>query len=266
MNGQSVAILESRLGEQLAELIAKRGGKPVRAPALAEVPDVDPQRIARLIHEWRTQPVQVAIFQTGVGTRALFKTADALGLTETLLALLAAAVVVVRGPKPTAALRSRNVRIDLSAREPFTTAEVLAELNSLPLAGERVVVQRHGGKNPELDKALQAKGATVIDIPLYRWSLPEDTKPMADLIAALERREIASVVFTSASQAHNLFGLAQSLGKADSLAANLNSTLVASIGPVSTAALAQYGVKAGLEASPPKLGPLVAALDKALSN
>lgn len=265
MNGQTVAILESRLGEQLAELIVKRGGKPVRAPALAEVPDVDPPHIAELIREWQTRPAKAAIFQTGVGTHALFKTADALGLTATLLALLTAAIVVVRGPKPTAALRSRGVRIDLSAKDPFTTAEVLAELAAVPLDGERVVVQRYGANNPELEHGLLAKGATVIEIPTYRWALPENRQPMTDLIDALERHEIASVVFTSASQVHNLFGYAQTLGKSGALAANLNSTLIASIGPVSTAALAHFGVRAGLEASPPKLGPLVTALDAALS-
>ena len=254
------------MGEQLAELIAKRGGKPVRAPALAEIPDVDPRYIADLIRDWHARPVKAAIFQTGVGTHALFRTADALGLTDALLALLASAVVVVRGPKPTAALRSRNVRIDLSAQEPFTTVEVLAALAALPLKGERVVVQRYGAKNLELEVALQAKGATVVEIPTYRWSLPEDTRPLAELIAALERREIASVVVTSASQIYNLFNFAQTLGKSGTLAANLNATLVASIGPVSTSALAQFGVKAGLEARPPKLGPLVSALDEALSQ
>ena len=266
MNGQTVAILESRLGEQLAELIVKRGGKPVRAPALAEVPDVDSSYIADLIRDWQARPVKVAIFQTGVGTHALFKTTDALGLTDTLLGLLASANVVVRGPKPTAALRSRKVRIDMSAQEPFTTVEVLAALQALPLEGERVVVQRYGARNLELEQALQAKGATVIEIPTYRWSMPEDTGPLAALIAALGRGEIFSVVFTSASQVHNLFEFAQTLGKSDALAANINSTLVASIGPVCTAALKQHGIDAGLEASPPKLGPLVNALDAALSR
>ncbi len=266
MNGQTVAILESRLGAQLAELIEKRGGKPLHAPALAEIPDVAPQQIADLVHEWRSRPIRVAIFQTGVGTHALFKTADALGLTATLLPLLASAIVVARGPKPTAALRSRNVRIDLSAQEPFTTAEVLAALDTLPLKGERVVVQRYGAKNLELEQALQAKGATVVEIPTYRWSLPEDTRPMADLIAALGCYDVASVVFTSASQVHNLFEFARTLGKHETLAANLNATLVASIGPVSTTALAHFGVTAKLEAKPPKLGPLVNALDAALTK
>ncbi|HXD52822.1 MAG TPA: hypothetical protein VN689_13065, partial [Burkholderiales bacterium] len=78
MNGQTVAILESRLGEQLAQLVVARGGKPLRAPALAEIADVDPRYIAELIREWQTRPVKAAIFQTGVGTHALFKTTDAL--------------------------------------------------------------------------------------------------------------------------------------------------------------------------------------------
>ena len=265
MKGQAVAILESRLGAQLAELIAKRGGKPVWAPALAEIPDVNPSYIADLIRQWQSNPVKAAIFQTGVGSHALFRAVDALGLTPDLLKLLAATVVVVRGPKPTAALRSRNVRIDKSAKDPFTTREIMAELNTLVLKGERVLVQRYGARNTELEAGLKEMGAVVIEIPVYRWSLPADTKPMSDLIEALERREIDAVVVTSASQIHNLFELARTLDKAGSLAANLNATLVASIGPVCSAALAQLGIKPGLEASPPKLGPLLNALDDALS-
>ena len=266
MNGQTVAILESRLGEQLAELVVARGGKALRAPALAEIADVDPRYIAELIREWQTRPVKAAIFQTGVGTHALFKTTDVLGLTDTLLALLESATVVVRGPKPTAALRSRAVRIDLSANDPFTTAEVLDELNSLALRNERVVVQRYGATNPELEHALRTKGATIVEIPTYRWSLPEDTRPLAELIAALARREVDSVVFTSASQVQNLFELAHTLDASKNLAANLNATLIASIGPVCTTALEHFGIKPKLEARPPKLGPLLNALDAALSQ
>lgn len=266
MNGQTIAVLESRLGEQLAELIARRGGKPVWAPALAEVPDVEPKFIEDLIRDWQAMPVRAAIFQTGVGTQALFRTVDMLGLGKVLHELLATTTVVVRGPKPTGALRARKVRIDLSAKDPFTTAEVLVEMSSVPISAERVIVQRYGARNAELEDGLKARGATVIDIPTYRWSLPADTRPMADLIDALERREIDSVVVTSASQIHNLFELAKTLNKHGTLAAHLNSTLVASIGPVCSAALARFGVKPGLEASPPKLGPLVNALDAALSR
>jgi uroporphyrinogen-III synthase len=144
MRNKTVAILESRLGEQFAELVAKYGGRPFRAPALAEVPDVDLAYIAALLADLESRPAKIAIFQTGVGTRALFSAADMLCLTEQLLTTLATTLVVVRGPKPTAVLRSRNVRIDLSAKAPYTTSEVLDTLEQVPLAGARVIVQRYG--------------------------------------------------------------------------------------------------------------------------
>lgn len=264
MKGKTVAVLESRLGRQLAELVEKHGGLPRLAPALAEVPDIDPPGIARLLEDLESRPPRAVIFQTGVGTAALFGAADSLGATARLLAMLAKSTVVARGPKPTGALRSRGARIDRAAAEPYTTAQVLESLAGLPLSGERVVVQRYGETNVELERALSGKGAEVVEIPTYRWALPEDTRPLENLITALEAGEVDATVFTSASQVHNLFELARRIGKDVSLPANLNRTLVASIGPVCSAALATCGVNISLEASPPKLGPLIEALKKAL--
>jgi uroporphyrinogen-III synthase len=263
MRGKRIAVLESRFGEHLASLLEKQGAIAVRAPALAEEPDLDPESIRKLIADWEAHPVRLAIFQTGVGTRALFEAVDKLGLAQRLLALLAGGLVAVRGPKPTAVLRSRDVRIDISADEPFTTVEVLAAIRQVGLSGERVLVQRYGETNIGLEQALEARGATVIEVPTYRWALPQDIGPLASLIEALERREIDAAVFTSASQVRNLFDVAGQGGGVDRLRRNLNSVLVASIGPVCSDALEKAGVHVTLEASPPKLGPLVTMLSEA---
>jgi uroporphyrinogen-III synthase len=265
MQQKQVAILEARMGEQLAGLVAQRGGVPFRAPALAELPDLDPQAIAALVQSLQQRPAKLAIFQTGVGTKALFAVTDSLGLTGAFSKLLSDTLVAARGPKPTGALRQRGVRIDYSAADPFTTHEMLDELAGLRLQGERVIVQRHGSLNRELDAALAARGAEVIEIPTYRWSLPPDTAPLEALLGRLERGEMHAVVFTNAEQVRNLFLVAQKSGRKDALQEALNQTLVASIGPVASAALREAGVKVGLEASPPKLGALLSALDKALS-
>jgi uroporphyrinogen-III synthase len=265
MKAKRVAILESRLGEQMVELVAKRGGVPVHAPALAELPDLDPQQIAALVRSLAERPAKLAIFQTGVGTKALFAATDSLGLTQSLLEILSKAVVVARGPKPTGALRSRQVRIDRSAADPFTTNEVLDCIKDLDLQRALVVVQRHGSVNRELDRALEARGAGVIEIPTYRWSLPQDTGPLEKLVGALERGELHAAVFTNAEQARNLFAVAERMGRGDALRAALNRTLVASIGPVASAALREQRVNIGLESKPPKLGALISALETALS-
>jgi uroporphyrinogen-III synthase len=257
VKGKRIAVLEARMGQQMADLVTQRGGIPFHAPALAEVPDLDPRAIADLVASLERKPAKLAIFQTGVGTRALFSATDGLGATDRFLRLLEKSTVVVRGPKPSGALRARKVRIDRSAADPFTTKEVLAAIGSESLKGERVIVQ------PELDRALEARGAEVVEIPTYRWSLPEDTKPLVDLIAALERGEIDAVAFTNAEQLRNLFAVAE--GKAESLRVALNATLVASIGPVASAALRDAGVNVGVEASPPKLGALFSALEAKLA-
>jgi uroporphyrinogen-III synthase len=182
MKDKTVAILESRMRDHIASLVRKYGGTPFLAPALAEIPAVDPAHIRELIRGWNSTPPDIFIFQMGVGTRALFAATDSLGLTDVLLRLLDSAQVVVRGPKPATVLRSRKARIDRAASDPFTTYEVLAELHETPLRGKRVVVQRYGETNRrELQAALESEGAEVIEIATYRWALPDDTACYKDL-------------------------------------------------------------------------------------
>jgi len=266
MKSKVVAILETRTGAHLAELVARRGGVPLLAPALEEVPDIDPQAVRSLLAQWRDRPFDICIFQTGVGTRALFAAIDAANSSAELREHLAAATVVVRGPKPVGELNARGVRIDIKAASPFTTEMVLAALADVPVTGTSILVQRYGETNEALAAGLRSRGATVQEIATYRWALPADTQPLAKLLEALAHGGVDAVVFTSAVQIHNLYLMAEKAGSAADLANNLNRSVVASIGPVCTRALRRYGIEPALEASPPKLGPLMAALDTALGG
>jgi uroporphyrinogen-III synthase len=265
MKGKVIAILETRAGEHLGDLIARRGGIPLLAPALAEVPDLDLEAIDFLLTGWRARPMKIVVFQTGVGTRALFQAADALGKGVDLLDMLAASTVVVRGPKPVGELIARGVVIAHRAKAPFTSAEVLAVLGDIPVAGERVLIQRYGAENHELRVALESRGAEVRELATYRWALPEDLRPLHRLLTALGERRVDAVVFTSAVQIQNLFSIARQEGSAESLTALLNHCVIASIGPVCSRALDAVGVRPSFEASPPKLGPLLAGLEQALA-
>jgi uroporphyrinogen-III synthase len=261
LKNKTIAILENRAGEQLADLVRKYGGTPFSAPALAEIPDIDPTLIANLVNDWQKNVPDIFIFQTGVGVKALFATTDALGITELFQQVLTSSLIAVRGTKPTAALRSYKVRIDLTASEPYTTAEVLAELDKSAISGKRVVVQRYGDTNWELQKALEVRGAQVTEIATYRWSLPENTQPLIDLMDALDANSVDMVCFTSASQVYNFFAVAETLGRNQALQAALNRSLVASIGPVCTVALNKFGIKVDVEPQPPKLGPFISAIN-----
>src|SRR5258707_5060873 len=265
MKSKVVAILETRAGGHLGELVARRGGLPVLEAALEAVPGVDSHALPKLLAQWRIDPFKVVIFQTGVGTRALFQATDAAGSTDELLRHLSSSLVVVRGPKPVGELNAREVRIDIRAATPFTTEMVLAALSEIPMQTARVLVQRYGAANQLLREALEKRGASVQEIATYRWALPADTQPLTRLLEALAGSRVDAVVFTSAVQIYNLYAVAEKTGRASELANQLNRLVVASIGPVCSRALREHGVTPSFEADPPKLGPLVARLDGALS-
>lgn len=261
---KTVAILEARTGAHLAELISRQGAVPLLAPALEEVPDVDPAAVASLLKDWGARPFQMMIFQTGVGTRALFQVTDSLGSTALLLELLGKATVVVRGPKPLGELNARGVRIDIRAASPFTSDTVLAATAAISIAGARVVVQRYGEANRKLCEALTARGASVQEIATYRWALPADLRPVEKLIEALANSAVDAVVFTSAVQVKHLFAVAERMGRAADLPGLMRGLIVASVGPVCSRALEERGIAPTFQADPPKLGPLVAGLKVAL--
>lgn len=266
MQPRIVAILESRTGEHLAELVVRLGATPMLAPALEEAPDVDPESVKALLRDWRAHPFKMVIFQTGVGTRAFFQATDELGSTAALSELLEPALIVVRGPKPVGELNARRVRIDIRAASPFTTETVLDAVRDVPLAQSRVLIQRYGQANQRLRDGLQSRGAAVQEIATYRWSLPADTRPLERLIDALASSSVDATVFTSAVQVQNLYQVAERMNRADNLAELLNRTVVASIGPVCSRALIERGIVPNFEANPPKLGPLMAGLEAALRD
>ncbi len=265
LKGSRIAVLESRTGERLCDLVARQGGVPLWAPALAEVPSVDPVELQSVLDLWAGERSPVVVLQTGVGVSALFDACEGLGGAAQLLELLARSLVVVRGPKPTAVLRGRGVRIDLAAQPPHTTAEVLAALGSELLGGRAVFVQRYGESNTELEHALTQRGARVSELVTYQWALPADTAPLGRLLEALQG-ELDAVVFTSRSQLENLLAFAAARDQLARVLQALRGLAVFSIGPVCTAALLRQGIPVRAEATPPKLGPLMSALERELGS
>ena len=253
MGGKLVALLEARRSSELASLVETYGGVPRHAPALREEPVDDLDAIGAFLDG---PPADVVLFQTGVGARALFRGVEALGRVDELKKVLEGAVAAVRGPKPTAVLKELGVRIDARAEEPYTTAELLAALPSV--AGKRVAVQQYGEANTELVAALEAKGAEVIGLEVYRWALPEDTTPLESLFDDLLAARIDALVVTSQVQVRHLYQIARRKGLAAALPELLyGRVVVAAVGPVAAKALRERGIRVDLEPEHPKMGPLV---------
>ena len=264
LGGKVIAYVEARMQSEMGALVERHGGVPLAAPVLQEVYNTDTPEVAGLIEDLCAGRVDIAVLQTGVGTRALFGAADALGRGQELLAALDRVMVIARSPKPAAVLRRNKVRIDLMPPEPFTSEDLIASIAGIEFDGREVAVQAYGGPNNLLTRTLRERGANVREVSLYGWGLPEDLSPVQELIRRLEAGEVDAVAFTSQPQVSNLLAIAAMAGREAALRRCLNSedVVVASVGPVCTRRLLQNGLKVDVEPDHPHMGNLVLALSE----
>ena len=262
LGGKVVAYVEARMQSEMGALVERHGGVPLAAPVLQEVYNTDTPEVAALIDGLCGGRIDIAVLQTGVGTRALFEAADAQGRLPEVLAGLDRIMVIARSPKPASVLRRNKVRIDLMPPEPFTSEDLIASIADIEFAGREVAVQAYGGPNNLLTRTLRERGATVREVALYGWGLPEDLSPVRDLIRRLDAGEVDALAFTSQPQVTNLLAIAAMSGQETALRRCLNSedVVVASVGPVCTRRLRQNGLKVDVEPDHPHMGNLVLAL------
>ncbi|MHB8619004.1 MAG: uroporphyrinogen-III synthase, partial [Chloroflexota bacterium] len=246
LRGKTVVLLEARRAKEASALVRRYGGTPWSVPAMREVPLGDRSEAAAGLRDVCAHGCDVAIFLTGVGTRALFELADDLDLATSLRVALDRSLIVVRGPKPRVALGELGVRIDRQAAEPSTSRQVLNLFSEADRPLGRVLMQLHGQRDPVLRAGLETFGAQLIEMPLYRWALPDDTGPLLALIDNLSGADALAV--TSAGQVHNLFSLADSHGCGAELRRAFGGNLaVAAVGPVAGQALRDQGVCVAVE-------------------
>jgi uroporphyrinogen-III synthase len=257
-----VAAFEARMAGPMADLIAKRGGVPVEAPALREVPLADNTEALAFAEHLVAGAFDVVVFETGVGVRYLAGVLDIHYGREVWLVALARTKVVARGPKPVAALRELKARVDLQVPEPNTWHETLAALEAhLPVAGLRVAVQEYGQPIPELIEGLHRLQAIVTRVPVYRWALPADTGPLRAVIGEIAGGRIGAVLFTAAQQVVHVLQIAGEEGRAADFRIGLERhAVVGSIGPTTSAALREHALPVDIEPEHPKMGHLVAAV------
>jgi uroporphyrinogen-III synthase len=190
------------------------------------------------------------VLLTGVGTRQLHRL-----LGPRFVEALRAITLAARGPKPAAALREMGLAPAVIAPEPNTWRELLQALEGRP--EKRIAVQEYGRTNPELLDGLRARGADVAAVRVYQWDLPEDPAPLREAARRLAAGQVDVALFTTAIQVSHLARAAREQGIEDAALEALRRCFVGSIGPTTTEALEEFGVRPAFEPSHPRMGVLV---------
>ncbi len=261
LQGLRVVSFESRRAREMAELIRRYGGEPIMTPSMREIPISQNSAALDFVEELEAGKIDVVILLTGVGTRTLVEVVSPRYSRERVAAALQRVTVVARGPKPVAVLRDLGLKPNISVPEPNTWRDILSELDSkTEIQGRRVAVQEYGVTNPELIAGLEARGAKILRVPVYRWALPEDTGPLRAAVEEIVAGRVDVALFTNATQVDHLFKIAAEERLDQRLRQALSQVLIASIGPICSESLEQFGLKADMEPDHPKMGHLVAAV------
>jgi uroporphyrinogen decarboxylase len=256
--GLRVVAFESRMAAEVATMIERRGGVAIVAPAMREVPLEDNRAALDFAESLLGGEFDAVIFMTGVGTRALFAAMETRHPRASLVAALSGIVTVARGPKPIRAMRELGFEPSIVVPEPNTWREVLSALAAtVALKGKRVAVQEYGVSNHELTAGLEARGARVTIVPVYRWTLPADRAPLRAALNAIAQGAADVAIFTSSNQVTNVMQLAEAEGIGEAVKLGFARMAVGSIGPVCSEQIRAYGLSVDFEPKHSKLGHLV---------
>lgn len=141
------------------------------------------------------------------------------------------------GPATRDALRKLHLKVDVTA-ERYVAEGVLEALAGYEFEGARVLLARAAVARDVIPAGLAERGAHVDVVDAYCTVAPEGLRDQA---LEFLRQRPDWVAFTSSSTARNLL---EAVG-----AAALTGVRVASIGPVTSATLREYGVEPTMEAA-----------------
>ncbi len=256
--GLRVLSLESRKAKEMETLIVREEGVPFIAPSVQERAVSDSETAIRFVEQLENGAFDMVICMTGAGLTFLRDVLVPHMPVERLSAALNRVTIVSRGPKPVGVLRSLSVPVHIMIPEPNTWKEIVeAVAGRGPL---RIAVQEYGRPNTEMNTALEALGARVTPVALYRWEMPADTGPLREAAVRLAGADFDVVLFTSSIQLDHLLEVARELGIEQRVRSSLqHNVAVGSIGPVMTAALDAQQIPVHIIPRHPKMWALVKA-------
>jgi uroporphyrinogen-III synthase len=255
--GFTIGVTADRRADEQIKLLASRGAECVHGPVIKTHPIDSEDALGAATETLIAGPPDLIVLTTGLGVRSWLGAADALHLGDALTEVLAATELWARGPKATGALATAGFDIAWNAPN-ARYDDVIDALVERGAAGTRIGVQLDGAGAADLCARIRALGADVVEVPVYRWSLPDDIAPAERLVKAIVDGRIDAVTFTARPAVDNLFEIADLIGLGEPLIEAARSTVAMfCVGPVCATGLTDLGLDTAIVPERHRLGALV---------
>ena len=266
LEGFTIGVTADRRWEQQADLLLRRGAEVLHGATMT-TRYLDESCALQRATAAVSRGVDYTVVTTGIGVRAWFEAAESHGGADELRSAIDGSRILCRGPKAAAALQVAGV-----TSPPVAEAESLGDLLGpgalAALAGARVAFQHHGATDAHWTRLLQGSGATVVEVPVYRWDLPDSDDAALRLVRATCEGRVDAVTFTSAPAVTNLLHIAARHDLDGALLESFNggAVVAACVGPLCAAGARDDGITAPVAPDVGRLGLMVRAVTEALGT
>jgi uroporphyrinogen III methyltransferase/synthase len=236
LSGKRILVTRPReQAAELVELLEAMGAETIEAPMIRILPPDD------------YAPLDEACSRAGTFDWIIFSSTNTVdAFMERLLATprdlraLGGVSLCVVGSATAERLRRYGLKVDLTPAEYRAEAVVRALREAVDVRGLKVLLPRSDIGREVIANELRKLGADVTEVVAYRTAIAEpEREGEPDIYRMLLDRRIDVVTFTSASAVRNFVRVVGAEPAADLLRA----TIVASIGPVTAEAAAQYHIE-----------------------
>ena len=231
LDGRTIVVTRAAAqAQRFTQLLQAAGARVLEAPAIVITPPASWEPLDAALEALDT--FTWVIFTSVNGVAMVDRRLPAKGLTW---AALTGRRVAAIGPATADALAEHGVRPDLVPAE-YRAEGLLERLRARVTPSDRVLLPRAAQTRDVLVTGLRRLGAQVTEVPAYATRRAE--AGTARLREALAAGSIDAVTFTSSSTARNFAELFTEEERRSWLA----GVTVASIGPITAATAAEYGL------------------------
>jgi uroporphyrinogen-III synthase len=197
------------------------------------------------------------ILTSANGVEAMVERMRKLKIGKTNLGHLRVAAI---GPATKKAIEQRRIEVDVVPKE-YVAESVVRSLKN-KVKGKRVLLVRAKVARDVIPQELRRAGAKVDVVEAYETVVPESSRRQLQATLRNQRRRPDVVTFTSSSTVRNFSTLLSSRKGASVL----DGTIMASIGPVTSATLRELGFAVDVAAKKFTIPGLVEAIRRAVES
>ena len=247
--GKTVVVTRSRpQASRLVELLAAAGARCLEVPTLEIGPPDDFAPLDQALKD--LAQYQWVVFTSANGVAGFMARLLAQGRDLRALGNLKIAAI---GPATAESLQAHGLKADVVPAA-FKAEVLLEALSPQVTPGSKLLLARAQIAREVLPKGLVKLGVEVTVAPVYRSRLPREIPLEAE--AALKEGRVDVLTFTSSATVHKFVNL---LGR-ERFHALAAGSVVASIGPITSATLKEYGVAPQIEPKDYTIPTLVEAI------